>query len=74
VTKSDRTAVLERIKHLEEQLARIPVDSDRHRQCAIAIRMAVNVYLKSLGIELAFAAAAGPVGRHSLSSPHHLGS
>jgi hypothetical protein len=49
VNKAERIAGLERIKHLEEQLARIPIDSDRYRQCALAIRIAVSIYRETSG-------------------------
>ena len=40
----DTIAGLERIRHLEVLLARLPVTGERHRQCAIAIRMAASLY------------------------------
>jgi diguanylate cyclase (GGDEF)-like protein/PAS domain S-box-containing protein len=43
----DTIAGLARIRHLEDQLARLPVTSERHRQCAIAIRIAGRIYRES---------------------------
>jgi hypothetical protein len=41
-------AGLARIRHLEEQLARTPVKSGRHREFARAIRVEADLYRKSL--------------------------
>lgn len=46
-------AGLERIKRLEEQLARAPVNSGRRRQFARAIRIEADLYRKSLDAEQA---------------------
>jgi len=48
-------AGLERIKDLEEQLARARVNSGRHRQLAKAIRIEADAYRKSLDTEQATA-------------------
>jgi hypothetical protein len=41
-------AGLERIRDLEEQLSRAPVNSDHHRLLASAIRIEAKLYRKSL--------------------------
>ena len=43
-------ARLERIKHLERQLARAPIRSSRHRLLAMAIRIEAKLYRKSLDV------------------------
>jgi len=48
-------AGLERIKHLEEQLALAPVNSQQHRTLRAAIRVEAHAYRKSLDIEQASA-------------------
>jgi hypothetical protein len=45
---NNRDAGLERIRHLEEQLSRAPVNSGRHRLLAKAIRIEAELYRKSL--------------------------
>ena len=47
---SDSEAGLERIVHLEEQLARAPKNSNRRRTLARAIRVEAALYRKSLDI------------------------
>jgi hypothetical protein len=47
-TSPDAYAGLERIKHLEEQLARASVDSAERRMLAAAIRIEAVTYRKSL--------------------------
>jgi hypothetical protein len=44
----NRDAGLERITHLEEQLSRAPMNSDRHRLLTKAIDVEAELYLKSL--------------------------
>ena len=46
-------AGLERIRHLEEQLARAPVDSREHRTLTAAIAIEAGAYRKSLDAEQA---------------------
>ena len=46
---------LERIKRLEEQLARAPVNSQQHRTLRAAIRVEADAYRKSLDLEQASA-------------------
>jgi hypothetical protein len=46
---------LERIKRLEEQLARTPINSQQHRTLRAAIRLEAGAYRKSLDIEQASA-------------------
>jgi hypothetical protein len=41
-------AGLERIRHLEEQCSRAPINSGRHRLLARAIRIEAELYRKSL--------------------------
>ena len=47
-TNNSMDAGLARIRHLEEQLARAPVNSGRRRQFARAIRIEAGLYRKSL--------------------------
>ena len=47
------SAELERIRHLEQQLARAPVDSRKHRTLTAAIRIEARAYRKSLDAEQA---------------------
>jgi len=54
VTEAD--AGLERIKHLEEQLAPTRANSREHRRLSAAIRIEADAYRKSLDIEQATAA------------------
>jgi hypothetical protein len=68
-------AGLERIKHLEVQLAAAPVNSLGHRTLSAAIRIEADAYRKSLDVEQAEAThdekphfAVGPVARPSLIS------
>jgi hypothetical protein len=53
VTEAD--SGLERIKHLEEQLAPAPVNSRQHRALRAAIRIEAAAYRKSLDTEQATA-------------------
>jgi hypothetical protein len=53
VTESETT--LERIKHLERQLASATVNSFQHRQLNAAIQIEANLYRKSLDTEQATA-------------------
>ena len=53
VTEAD--ARLERITHLQEQLARAPVHSRRHRTLSVAIRIEADAYRKSLDVEQSMA-------------------
>jgi len=53
VTEAD--AGLERIKHLEERLAPVPVNSRQHRTLVAAIRIEADAYRKSLDSEQATA-------------------
>jgi hypothetical protein len=46
---------LERITHLEEQLAHMPVNSRQHRTLSAAIRIEADAYRKSLDTEQATA-------------------
>ena len=48
-------AGLERLKHLEEQLAPAPVNSPEHRRLSAAIRIEADAYRKSLDTEQATA-------------------
>ena len=52
---TEAAAGLERIKHLEEQLASAPVNSRRHRTLSAAIREEAGAYRKSLDTEQAAA-------------------
>jgi hypothetical protein len=52
---AEADAGLERIKHLEEQLALEPLNSRQHRTLSAAIRIEANVYRKSLDTEQAAA-------------------
>jgi len=58
-TKADRmiesAAGLDRLKHLEEQLASVPVRSRQARQLNAAIRTEADAYRKSLDVEQATA-------------------
>ena len=51
--KHNRDAGLERIKQLEEEVARTPVNSGLHRQLTQAIRIEADLYRKSLDTEQA---------------------
>jgi hypothetical protein len=53
VTEAD--AGLERIKHLEEQLGLVPVNSRQYRALTAAIRIEADAYRKSLDTEQATA-------------------
>ena len=53
VTHSD--ALLERIKHLGEQVTHSPVNSRQHRMMKVAIRIHADAYRKSLDTEQALA-------------------
>jgi hypothetical protein len=57
VVKAD--AGLERIAHLEEQLASAPVTSRQHRTLRAAIRIEADAYRKSLDTAQAMAAHEG---------------
>jgi hypothetical protein len=76
----EAAAGLERLKHLEDQLASAPKDSRQHRALSIAIRVEVDAYRKSLDIEQAAAthdphplldAARGPLNFASASRKPH---
>jgi hypothetical protein len=58
VTEAD--SGLERIKHLEEQLAPAPVNSRQHRALRAAIRIEAAAYRKSLDTEQATATHNNP--------------
>jgi hypothetical protein len=58
--KKTTNAGLERIKHLEEQLALVPVDSRRHREFAKVIRIEAQLYRKSLDTAQSAAARESP--------------
>ena len=51
----ESAAGLDRLKHLEEQLASVPVRSRRARQLSAAIRTEADAYRKSLDVEQATA-------------------
>ena len=52
---TEAAAGLERLKHLEEQLAPMPVNGRRHRALRAAIRIEADAYRKSLDTEQATA-------------------
>jgi hypothetical protein len=52
---TEAAAGLERITHLEEQLAFAPVNSGQHRTLRAAIRIEADAYRKSLDVEQATA-------------------
>jgi hypothetical protein len=52
---TERDAGLERIRHLEEQLAPTPVNSRQYRRLRAAIRIEADAYRKSLDFEQATA-------------------
>jgi hypothetical protein len=52
---TEANARLERIKHLQEQLAPAPVNSRQHRTLSVAIRIEADAYRKSLDTEQAAA-------------------
>jgi hypothetical protein len=51
----DGDAGLERIKHLQGQLARAPHDSSQRRELTALIRVEANAYRKSLDVQQATA-------------------
>ena len=55
VARLTEAAGLERIKHLEEQLVPVPVNSRQHRTLRAAIRIEAYAYCKSLDIARAAA-------------------
>lgn len=68
----ESAAGLDRLKHLEEQLASVPVRSRRARQLSAAIRTEADAYRKSLDVEQATATHDGnplaDVGRRAAQS------
>jgi hypothetical protein len=50
---NDSDSGLERIRRLEEQLARTPLNSRQHRTLRAAIRVEARTYRKSLDLEQA---------------------
>ena len=79
----DAYAGLERIKHLEEQLARASVDSAERRMLAAAIRIEAVTYRKSLDTDQAAAmrgreprldaGAGSPTGTSGKAAPARRG-
>lgn len=63
-TVPETDAGIERLLHLEEQLARAPVNSRRHHALRAGIRIETDAYRKSLDIEQA---AATHDGKRSLT-------